>query len=150
MAEKLIATNREARFEYSLFDTYEAGIELKGCEVKSLREGSASIKESFARVDKGEVYLYNMHIPPYEYANINQPDPKRIRKLLLKKGEINKLSAQTSQRGFTIIPTKVYFKKGFAKVEIALAKGKKVFDKREVMKKRETEREIRRSLRKKV
>jgi len=149
MADKLVATNRQARFQYTLFDAYEAGIELKGCEVKSLREGKASIKESFARVDKGEVFLYNMHIPPYEYANINQPDPKRLRKLLLKKSEINKLAAQTSQRGFTIVPTKVYFKKGFAKVEIALAKGKRQFDKREVMKKREVEREVRRSLRSK-
>ena len=147
MAEKIISTNKEARYKYLLFDVFEAGIELKGPEVKSVRDGGVSLKDSFARVENGEIFLYNMHIAPYEYANINAPEPKRARKLLLRKSEIVKLASKISQRGFTIVPTKLYFKKGFAKVEIALAKGKRLYDKREAIKKREAQREMRRSLR---
>ena len=147
MAEKIIATNKEARHNYALFDAYEAGIELKGGEVKSLRAGKASLKESFARIEKGELLLYNMHIAPYEGTTVDIPDPKRVRKLLLHKKDISKLAAKTSQRGYTIIPTKIYFKKGYAKVEIAIARGKRTWDKRETIQKREAEREVRRSLR---
>lgn len=149
MAEKIVATNKEARYNYTLFDTYEAGIELRGGEVKSLRTGNATLKDSFAMIERGELFLYNMHIAPYEMTTVNVPDPKRVRKLLLHKSDINRLAAQTSQRGYTIIPTKVYFKKGYAKVEVAVAKGKRLWDKREAIQKRETERELRRSLRSK-
>lgn len=149
MAEKIIATNKEARHTYALFDSFEAGIELKGGEVKSLRAGKASLKESFARVEKGEILLYNMHISPYKGTTVDIPDPQRVRKLLLHKKDIVKLEAKTAQRGFTIIPTKIYFKKGYAKVEIAIARGKKLWDKRQAIRKREVEREMRRSLRSK-
>ncbi len=149
MSNGLIATNREARHYYSIIDVYEAGIELKGSEVKSLREHKASLKDSFARVEKGEVFLHNTHISPYEKAGRFNPDSKRVRKLLLHKNQINKLIGACSQKGFTLIPLKLYFKGSLVKVEIAVCKGKKLFDRREEIKKETVEREINRELREK-
>lgn len=138
---KLIANNKKARFDYFIEDTYEAGIALHGTEVKSLRMGKCSIKESFIRIEKGEVYVYNMHISPYEKGNIFNKDPLRVRKLLLHKYEINKLEAQMTQKGYTIVPLNVYFSKGLVKVEIGLAKGKKLYDKRQDIAKKDQRRE---------
>lgn len=149
MAEELIATNREARHNYHILESVEAGIELKGAEVKSLREHRANLKDSFARVEGNEIYLYNMHISPYPQAGRFNPEPKRRRKLLLHKTEIKRLFGQLTQKGLTLVPLKLYFKRGFAKVELALAKGKKLYDKREAIRRRETQRELRRALRRK-
>lgn len=149
MAEELIATNREARHNYHILESVEAGIELKGAEVKSLREHRANLKDSFARVEENEIYLYNMHVSPYPQAGRFNPDPKRRRKLLLHKTEIKRLLGQLTQKGLTLIPLKIYFKRGMAKVELALAKGKKLYDKREAIRRRESEMELRRALRKK-
>ncbi len=125
-------------------ETVEAGLALEGSEVKSLRDGRASINESFARPDGNEIYLYNMHISPYEYSSSPQ-DPLRARKILLHKNQIRYLISQVSQKGLTLIPLKLYFKRGFAKVELALAKGKRQYDKREAIKRREAERAISRA-----
>jgi SsrA-binding protein len=145
--EKLIANNKKAYHDYFIKDTYEAGIELFGTEVKSLRMGKCSLKESFIRIDnKGEVIVYGMHISPYEKGNIFNKDPLRPRKLLLHKYEINKLKAEIEQKGFTIVPLKVYFKGGLAKVEIGLAQGKKLYDKRETLAKNDQQRDIERAL----
>lgn len=145
--EKLIANNKKAYHDYFIKDTYEAGIELFGTEVKSLRMGKCSLKESFIRIDnKGEVIVYGMHISPYEKGNIFNKDPLRPRKLLLHKYEINKLKAEIEQKGFTIVPLKVYFKGGLAKVEIGLAQGKKLYDKRETLAKKDQQRDIERAL----
>ncbi|KPK38009.1 MAG: SsrA-binding protein, partial [Omnitrophica WOR_2 bacterium SM23_29] len=133
MSEELIATNREARHNYHILESVEAGIELKGAEVKSLREHRANLKDSFARVEGNEIYLYNMHISPYPQAGRFNPEPKRRRKLLLHKTEIKRLFGQLTQKGLTLVPLMLYFKRGFAKVELALAKGKKLYDKREVI-----------------
>jgi SsrA-binding protein len=149
MSNVLIATNREARYYYSIIDTYEAGIELKGSEVKSLREHKATLKDGFARVEKEEVFLYNTHISPYDKAGRSNPDSKRVRKLLLHKSQINKLIGACSQKGFTLIPLKLYFKGGLVKVEIAVCKGKRLFDRREEIKKETIEREINRELKEK-
>ena len=145
--EKLIANNKKSYHDYFIKDTYEAGIELFGTEVKSLRMGKCSLKESFIRIDnKGEVMVYGMHISPYEKGNIFNKDPLRPRKLLLHKYEINKLKAEIEQKGFTIVPLKVYFKGGLAKVEIGLAQGKKLYDKRETLAKKDQQRDIERAL----
>ncbi len=149
MAEELIATNREARHNYHILESVEAGIELKGAEVKSLREHRANLNDSFARIEEDEIYLYNMHISPYPQAGRFNPDPKRRRKLLLHKTEIKRLLGQLTQKGLTLIPLKIYFKRGMAKVELALAKGKKLYDKREAIRRRESEMELRRALRRK-
>lgn len=145
-AKKMIANNKKARFDYFIEDTFEAGISLHGTEVKSLRMGKCSIKESFVRIEKGEVYVYNMHISPYEKGNIFNRDPLRVKKLLLHKYEINKIAGQIAQKGYTLVPLNVYFKGSLVKVEIGLAKGKKLYDKRnDIMKKdqrREAEREF--------
>ena len=144
--EKLIANNKKSYHDYFIKDTYEAGIELFGTEVKSLRMGKCSLKESFIRIDnKGEVMVYGMHISPYEKGNIFNKDPLRPRKLLLHKYEINKLKAEIEQKGFTIVPLKVYFKGGLAKVEIGLAQGKKLYDKRETLAKKDQQRDIERA-----
>jgi len=143
---KVAVTNRKARYEYQLFETFEVGIELKGTEVKSLREGKASLAESFARIDEGEVFLYNCHINPYKFSNIENAEPLRQRKLLLHKSQINRLIGSVSQKGMTLIPLKIYFKRGLAKVELAIAKGKVLYDKRQTIRKRETDRELRRAL----
>jgi len=144
LSGKVVATNRRARHDYFIEETYEAGLSLLGTEVKSLRAGRASIKDSFARIENREVYLYNMHIPPYEYGNIANHDPIRTRKLLLNKAEIRKLIGKAKERGYTLIPLKVYFKRGYAKVELALAKGKQLYDKRRVLAEKAAEREVER------
>ncbi|MFH1406861.1 MAG: SsrA-binding protein SmpB [Candidatus Omnitrophota bacterium] len=141
----IIATNRQARHDYAVFESVEAGIELKGAEVKSLRDGRVSLKDSFARVEQDGIYLYNCHINPYPLST-QQLDPIRPRRLLLHKTQINKLAGLVAQRGFTIVVLKMYFKRGMAKVEIAPAKGKRLYDKREAIKKRDVEREIRRAI----
>ena len=138
---KIISNNRKARFNYFFKEFYEAGIALKGSEVKSLRDGKANISESYAFDHHGEMYLVNSHIPSYKESSYNNHDPRRSRKLLLNKKEINKLIGRVNREGFTLIPTKLYFKKGKAKVEIAVAKGKKKYDKRHVKKKRDWNRE---------
>ncbi len=140
-AVKQIANNKKAYFDYFIEDKYEAGIELFGTEVKSLRMGKCSIKESFIRIERGEVYVYGMHISPYEKGNIFNKDPLRIRKLLLHKREIMKLSGEIAQKGYTLVPLSVYFKGSLVKVEIGLAKGKKLYDKRETLAKKDQRRE---------
>lgn len=143
---KLIANNKKAYHDYFIEDKYEAGIELFGTEVKSIRMGKCSIKESFIRIDKGELYLYGMHVNPYEKGNIFNKDPLRVKKLLLHKHEIQKLLGKIKEKGYTLVPLQVYFSNGRAKVEIGLARGKKLYDKREDIAKkdarRETEREF--------
>tara|TARA_B100001123_G_scaffold422243_1_gene530903 strand:+ start:1291 stop:1761 length:471 start_codon:yes stop_codon:yes gene_type:complete len=145
---KIISNNRKARFNYFFEEFYEAGIVLKGSEVKSLRDGKANISESYAFDNAGEIFLVNSHIPSYKESSYNNHDPKRNRKLLLNKREINKLMGKLNREGLTLIPTKLYFKKGKAKVEIAVAKGKKNYDKRQTKKKRDWNREKARFFRK--
>ena len=145
---KIISHNRKAKFNYFFKEFYEAGISLTGSEVKSLREGKVNISESFASDNNGEIFLINSHIPLYKESSYNNHDPKRNRKLLLNKREINKLLGRINIEGFTLIPTKLYFKKGKAKLEIAVAKGKKQYDKRQTKKKRDWEREKARFFRK--
>ena len=138
---KLIANNKKAFHDYFIEDTYEAGIALAGTEVKSLRAGKCSIKESFIRVEKGEVYIYGMHISPYEKGNIFNKDPLRPRKLLMHKKEIQKMVGKIAQKGYTIVPVEVYFKGSLVKVQVALAKGKKLYDKRQDIAKKDQRRE---------
>ena len=145
---KIISLNRKAKFNYFFKEFYEAGIMLKGSEVKSLRDGKANISESYAFDQLGELYLVNSHIPSYKESSYNNHDPKRNRKLLLNKIEINKLIGRINREGYTLIPTKLYFKKGKAKVEIAVAKGKKQYDKRHTKKQRDWDRERSRFFRK--
>lgn len=144
-----IATNRHARHEYFIVEIFEAGIKLRGSEIKSIRKRLVNLKDGFARVEKGEVFLYNVNISPYEFARLEETDPKRPRKLLLKKSQIAHIFVKTSEKGLTIIPLRLYLKKGLAKVEIALAKGKKFFDKREAIKAKDAKRDIDRALHKK-
>jgi SsrA-binding protein len=143
---KLIANNKKAYHDYFIEDKYEAGIALHGTEVKSLRMGKCSIKESFIKIENSEVFIYGMHISPYEKGNIFNKDPLRVRKLLLHKYQINKISGRLAQKGYTLVPLKVYFKGHLVKIEIGLAKGKKLYDKRQDIAKkdlrRETEREF--------
>lgn len=138
---KLIANNKKAYHDYFILDTYETGISLAGTEVKSLRMGKCSIKESFVRIENGEVFIYGMHISSYEKGNIFNKDPLRPRKLLLHKYEINKLLGKTKEKGIAIVPLKVYFKGSLVKVEIGLAKGKKLYDKRQDIAKKDQQRE---------
>ena len=145
---KIISHNRKARFNYFFKEFYEAGIVLTSSEVKSLRDGKSNISESYALDSKGEIYLVNSHIPSYKESSYNNHNPKRNRKLLLNKREINKLIGKINIEGLTLIPTKLYFKKGKAKVEIAVAKGKKRYDKRQVKKKKDWDREKARYFRK--
>ncbi|MFO1519426.1 MAG: SsrA-binding protein SmpB [bacterium] len=140
--EKVIATNRKAHFNYEIVEKLEAGIALVGSEVKSLREGKANLSDAYAMIEKGEAYLYHCHISPYDNAGPFNHEPLRVRKLLLHRREIEKLIGKTQEKGFTLVPTKLYFKKGRAKVEIGLAKGKKLYDKRETIKRREQDREM--------
>ncbi|MBN2453661.1 MAG: SsrA-binding protein SmpB [Candidatus Omnitrophica bacterium] len=147
MPDKNIASNRQARFNYTILESLEAGIALTGTEVKSIRNGNVSLNESFARIDDGEIFVHNMHVAPYEFGNINNPDAMRPRKLLLHKSQIRKLSAETSAKHLALIPLKLYFKDGLVKVELALGKGKKHYDKRESIKKREVDRDIRKRVR---
>ena len=138
---KLIANNKKAHHDYFLEEKYEAGIELHGTEVKSLRMGKCSIKEAFVRIEKGEVFVYGMHISPYEKGNIFNRDPLRVRKLLLHRSEINKIVGKIAEKGYTLVPLKVYFKGSLVKVEIGLAKGKKLYDKRADIAKKDIRRE---------
>jgi SsrA-binding protein len=147
MDDKVIATNRKARHNYAIFESLEAGIQLKGTEVKSLRAGKASLVDSYARLEGAEIFLYNMHIPPYEFGNIANVESIRPRKLLLHKNQIKRFSVELSQKSLTLIPLKLYFKNGIVKVELGLAKGKKLYDKRDAIKKRESDRELKRALR---
>lgn len=142
MGIKLVCQNKKARYDYFIDEVLEAGLVLLGPEVKSLREGRASLVDSYARVKKGEVFLYNMHITPYPYAHHVRLDPVRTRKLLLNKREIRRLIGKTKEKGYTLIPTKVYFTKGRAKIEIALAKGKRKYDKRQALKEKELRRDM--------
>jgi SsrA-binding protein len=142
--EKIICTNKQARFDYHLEGSFEAGVVLQGTEVKSLRDGRANLKDSYAAVDEGEVYLYDCHISPYPNGGYANHEPKRPRKLLLHKKEIRRLVGKTQERGLTLVPLKLYFLRGKAKVELSLARGKKLYDKREDMKRRDADREIER------
>ena len=142
MSIKLVCQNKKVRYDYFIDEVLEAGLVLLGPEVKSLREGRASLVDSYARVKKGEVFLYNMHITPYPYAHHVRLDPVRTRKLLLNKREIRRLIGKAEEKGYTLIPTKVYFTKGRAKIEIALAKGKRKYDKRQALKEKELRRDM--------
>ena len=142
----MVTINRKARSDYDILETLEAGMSLKGTEVKSLREGRMNLKDSYAKMQEGVVYLVNAHISPYSHGNIQNHDPLRERKLLLHKQEIKRLTGKTEEKGLTLVPLKVYFVRGKAKVELGLARGRKHYDKREEIKKRDTEREIRREL----
>ncbi|MDY4834014.1 MAG: SsrA-binding protein SmpB [Frisingicoccus sp.] len=141
---KLVANNKKAYHDYFIEDTYEVGIALHGTEVKSLRMGKCSIKEAFVRPDGEEMFVYQMHISPYEKGNIFNKDPLRTRKLLLHKYEIRKIMGQVAQKGYTLVPLKVYFKDSLAKVEIGLARGKKLYDKRDTIAKKDQRREAER------
>ncbi|MBR3751238.1 MAG: SsrA-binding protein SmpB [Clostridia bacterium] len=143
---KTLAQNRKAWHDYFIEDTYEAGIELAGTEVKSIRQGKVNLKDSHAAVYKGELYLYSMHISPYEQGNIFNKDPLRTRKLLMHKGEIMRLAGLIQQDGYTLVPIELYLKKGRVKVALALCKGKKNYDKRDAIAKRDSKREIERIL----
>ena len=141
---KLIANNKKAYHDFFILDTYEAGIALHGTEVKSLRMGKCSIKESFIRIENGEVFIYGMHVSPYEKGNIFNKDPLRVKKLLLHKAEINKLLGKIKEKGMAVVPLKVYLKGSLVKVEIGLAKGKKLYDKRDDIAKKDQKREAER------
>ena len=145
-ARKLIAQNKKARHDYSIVDTYECGVVLMGTEVKSLREGRASLADAFATIDDGEVYLHNVHIPEYAFGSWTNHTPRRVRKLLLHKGEIQKLIGRTKESGLTLVPLSLYFTEGKVKVELALARGKKTWDKRQDLARRDADREVRREL----
>jgi SsrA-binding protein len=147
MKDDIVATNKKARHDFTILGSFEVGIELRGTEVKSLREHKASLDDSFARIDKGELFIYNMHISPYECGSYTNVDSKRKRRLLAHKKEINKLSGETFNKGFTLIPLKIYFTHGIVKIELARAKGKKLYDKRESIKLREVKRDVARQFR---
>jgi len=145
--DRVVATNRRARREYEFLETFEAGIVLQGSEVKALREGKAQLSEAYARVDNGEMWLFQMHIPPWQFAtSFGAHDPDRRRKLLLHRKEIDELQGKTQQQSLTLIPASLYFKDGRAKVEIALAKGRHTYDKRNVLAARDAERDIARAV----
>ena len=140
-SQKLIANNKKAYHDFFIDETYECGIALHGTEVKSMRMGECSIKEAFVRIEDGEVFVYGMHVSPYEKGNIFNKDPLRVKKLLLHKYEINKLLGKIKEKGYTLVPLQVYFKDGKVKVEIGLARGKKLYDKREAIAKKDQRRE---------
>jgi SsrA-binding protein len=143
---KVAATNSKALHDYFIEERFEAGIALKGTEVKSLREGRANLRDSFARVDRGEVFLHHCHISPYSHGNIANHDPLRVRKLLLNRKEIDRLYGKTLQRGYTLVPLSIYFKRGIAKVELGLGRGKQAADKRETLKRKIAQREMERAI----
>lgn len=147
MTRTVVATNRRARFDYEILDTYEAGLVLRGSEVKSLRQGKASIGEAYVWVRDGEAWLESMSIPPYSYAREGGHEPTRARKLLLHRREIDRIWSRMREQGLTLVPTRVYFSNGIAKVELALAKGKRTIDKRQSIKKRQQQREMDRARR---
>ncbi len=146
--KKVVARNKKARHEYEILETYEAGLVLKGPEVKSIRAGKVSLNEAFARIDNGEVWLYGMHVSPYDPAARQNRDPIRPRKLLLKGSEIRRLIGSTREKGLALVPLELYFRRGYAKVALALARGKKLHDKRETLKRKTHEREMERELKK--
>ncbi len=146
MDKKVISTNRKAFHDYLIFDRFDAGIVLTGTEIKSVRKGMFNLKDSFAKIEDGEVFLYNMHISPYEQGNRFNHEPERIRKLLLNKQEIMKITGKIKKENYTIVPLELYLSHGFAKIEIGLAKGKKLYDKRETITKKTQERDIARSM----
>ena len=143
LAQSLIAENRKAYHDFHLFETFEADLALLGTEVKAIREGRANLRDSFARVENGEVFIYNLNISPYSHRGYADHEPLRRRKLLLHRDEIRKLIGKTVEKGMTLVPVRMYFKKGRVKVAVSLAKGKKEYDKRETIKRRETDRETR-------
>ena len=143
-AQKLIKKNKKAYHDYFIDETYEAGISLHGTEVKSMRMGKCSIKESFIRIENAEIYVYGMHVSPYEKGNIFNKDPLRVKKLLMHKYEINKLAGKVAEKGYTLVPLQVYFKHGRVKVEIGLARGKKLYDKRQDIARKDQRRETQR------
>ena len=147
--EKIVCVNREARHNYFIDEIYEAGLVLLGSEVKSLRDGKANLKDSYARIQKGEAFLVNAHVSPYPGANQFNHEPTRPRKLLLHQREIERLTGKTKEKGLTLIPLRLYFKNGRAKVELGVARGKKLYDKRETLKRKMAEREVERSLKSK-
>ena len=142
--QKLIANNKKAYHDFFIDETYEAGIALHGTEVKSMRMGKCSVKESFIRIENGEVFVYGMHVSPYEKGNIFNKDPMRVKKLLMHKYEINKLAGKINEKGYTLVPLQVYFKEGRVKVEIGLARGKKLYDKRADIARKDQRREVER------
>lgn len=146
---KIVAKNKKALHDYFIEDTFEVGIVLTGTEIKSIRSGKANLKDSFAKVTNGEVYIHNMHISPFENGNRFNQDPTRTRKLLLHKKEISKLIGQTKESGYSLVPLKIFLQNGYAKMEIAVAKGKKLYDKRDTIAKRDANRQIARALREK-
>jgi len=143
-----IIRNKKARHDFSIIESVEAGIVLQGTEIKSIRQGKANLADSFARIENGEVFLYNFHISPYRQGNIYNHNPLRAKKLLLHRSQIKRLIGKVQQRGFTLVPLRVYFKNGRAKVELAVAKGKRSYDKRQDIAKREAQREMERELKK--
>ncbi|HIR93123.1 MAG TPA: SsrA-binding protein SmpB [Candidatus Egerieimonas intestinavium] len=143
-SSRLIANNKKAYHDYFIEEKYEAGISLAGTEVKSLRMGKCSIKEAFLRIERGELFIYGMHVSPYEKGNIFNKDPLRVRKLLLHREEIRKLAGKIAEKGYTLVPLQVYFKHGLVKVEVGLAKGKKLYDKRQDIAKKDQRREAER------
>lgn len=143
---RTVATNRRARHDYVIEETYEAGIVLTGTEVKSLRDGRANLQDAFARIENGEVWLHHLHISPYSHASVFNHDPTRPRKLLLHRREILRLHSRAVQRGYTLVPLRIYFRRGLAKVELAVARGRRIYDKRERIAEREAERRIARAL----
>ncbi|MDK2824162.1 MAG: SsrA-binding protein [Clostridia bacterium] len=147
---KVVTENRKARHDFHILETYEAGMELKGTEVKSLRSGKANLKDSYAQVENGELFLFNMHISPYEQGNRFNVDPVRKRKLLMHKKEIMRLLGKTKEKGLTLVPLKVYFTRGKAKVELALAQGKKLYDKREAAAEKSAKRDIEKALKERM
>lgn len=148
--ERLIADNRKAFFDYHILESFEAGIALLGTEVKGIREGTANLRDSYAALDKGEVWLLNLHINPYSHRGYADHEPRRKRRLLLHKSEIRKLIGKTTEKGLTLIPTRLYFKNGKVKVTLGLARGKKEHDKRETLRRRETDRETRAAVKERV
>ncbi len=145
--DRLVASNRKAFHDFFILEKMEAGVSLLGTEVKSLREGRINLKDSFARIDQGQLYLYNCHISPYSHGNLANHEPTRRRKLLMRKKEIWRLSGKVREKGLTLVPLKIYFKRGWAKVELGLAKGKHLYDKRETAAKKSAEREMQRAFR---
>lgn len=146
---KIIANNKKARHEYFIEESYEAGIELAGTEVKSIRQGKINLRDSYGAVRGGEVFVFQMHISPYEMGNIYNKDPLRVRKLLLHKSEIRKLIGYTQQQGYALIPLKMYFKRGLVKLELAVARGKKLYDKRQDIAKKDAKRDMERAFKEK-
>lgn len=149
-SQKLIANNKKAYHDYFIDETYEAGVALHGTEVKSMRIGKCSIKESFIRIENGEVFVYGMHVSPYEKGNIFNKDPLRVKKLLMHKYEINKLAGKVAEKGYTLVPLQVYFRDGRVKVEIGLARGKKLYDKRRDIAKKDQRREAEREFKQRI